>query len=80
MSKTTGIIKRYKFRKALNYLRYPFLALTIVFLLFGSMFVLNLLDPYSSFGRIFSDIIRPGVIVANNGLAAIFEKLMYFAG
>ena len=51
----------------------------MIFLLFGSLFVLNLLDPYSSFGRIFSDIIRPGIVVANNGLAAVFEKFdMYF--
>ncbi|HEX2396356.1 MAG TPA: 4Fe-4S binding protein, partial [Bacteroidales bacterium] len=28
ISKKIGLIKRYKFRKALNYLRYPFLALT----------------------------------------------------
>ena len=79
IAKNTGLIKRYKFRKALNYLRYPLLVLTVVFLLFGSMFVLNMLDPYSSFGRIFSDIIRPGIVVANNGLAALFEKFdLYF--
>ena len=79
ISKKTRLIKRYKYKKALNYLRYPLLALTVIFLLFGSMFVLNLLDPYSSFGRIFSDLVRPGVVVANNGLAALFEKFdMYF--
>jgi ferredoxin len=79
ISKNIGIIKRYKYKKALNYLRYPLLALTVVFLLSGSMFILNLLDPYSSFGRIFSDVIRPGIIVANNSLAAMLEKFdVYF--
>jgi polyferredoxin len=79
LSKKTGLIKRYKFKKALNYLRYPILGLTIVFLLFGSLFVLNLLDPYSSFGRIFSDVIRPGLIAANNGLAGLLERFdVYF--
>lgn len=79
ISKRIGLIKRYKFRKALNYLRYPFLVLTVVFLLSGSLFVLNLLDPYSSFGRIFSDIVRPGIIVLNNGLASILERFdVYF--
>lgn len=79
IAKNMGLIKRYKFKKALNYLRYPLLALTLVFLLFGSIYVLNLLDPYSSFGRIFSDIIRPGIVVANNGLAGLLEKFnMYF--
>ena len=79
ISKKTGLIKRYKFKKALDYLRYPLLALTVVFLLAGSLFLLNLLDPYSGFGRIFSDIIRPGIIVANNGLAGLLEKMnVYF--
>jgi len=79
IAKNTRLIKRYKFRKALNYLRYPLLALTVIFLLAGSIFALNLLDPYSIFGRIFSGIIRPGIIVANNGLAGLFEKFdIYF--
>jgi ferredoxin-type protein NapF len=79
IAKKTGFIKRYKFKKALNYLRYPLLALVVIFLLFGSMLLLNLLDPYSSFGRIFSDIIRPALITINNGLAALFEKAnLYF--
>jgi ferredoxin-type protein NapF len=79
ISKKVGLVKRYKFKKALNYLRYPILGLVIVVLLTGSLFLLNLLDPYSSFGRIFSDVIRPGLIVANNGLAAVFEKFdLYF--
>lgn len=78
ISKKAGLIKRYKFRKALNYLRYPFLVLTVISLLAGSMFVLNLLDPYSSFGRIFSDLVRPGIIAVNNGLAALFEKFDWY--
>ncbi|MBN1158462.1 MAG: 4Fe-4S binding protein [Bacteroidales bacterium] len=79
LSKKFRIIKRYKFKKALDYLRYPFLGLTVVFLLFGSMLVLNLLDPYSSFGRIFSDLARPGVVTVNNLLAAQLEKMeVYF--
>jgi ferredoxin len=79
ISKKTGLIKRYKFRKALNYLRYPLLALAIIMLLFGSMWILNLLDPYSSFGRIFSDLIRPGLIVINNGLAGVLERFNVYS-
>jgi len=74
ISKKTKFTKRYKFKKAMNYLRYPFLIVTILFLLFGSVFVLNLLDPYSSFGRIFSDIFRPVVVLINNALAGVLEK------
>ncbi len=74
ISKKTGLIKRFSFKKALNYLRYPLLALAILFLLFGSLFIVNLLDPYSSFGRIFSDIIRPGVVLLNNSMAGLLER------
>jgi len=79
ISKKLHLIKRYKYKKAMDYLRYPLLALTIIFILSGSLFVLNLLDPYSSFGRIFSDIVRPGLIVLNNWIAALFGKFnLYF--
>jgi ferredoxin-type protein NapF len=78
ISRKVHLIKRYKYKKALDYLRYPFLALVLIFLFSGSLYVLNLLDPYSSFGRIFSDVIRPGVIVVNNGLAGLLEKIEVF--
>jgi len=77
-AKKIKLIKRYKYKKPLNYLRYPFLALTVLFILSGSIYVLNLLDPYSIFGRIFSDIIRPGIMVVNNGLSGLFEKMEWY--
>ena len=74
ISGKSRLIKRYRYRKALNYLRYPLLAMAVIFLLFGSIYALNLLDPYSIFGRIFSDLVRPGVIALNNGIAGLLEK------
>ena len=58
-----------------NLLRYTLLALTVLILLAGSGFLLNLLDPFSSFGRIFSDLLRPLVIIANNLAAMVLEPL-----
>lgn len=79
LSKKVRIIKRYKFKRPMNYLRYPFLILSAFSLLFGSMLVLNLLDPYSSFGRIFSGMGRPLVVSFNNLLAKQLEKFdIYF--
>ncbi|MGW8195775.1 MAG: 4Fe-4S binding protein [Desulforhopalus sp.] len=57
-----------------NGLRYSLLAVTVFIFLAGSNFVLNLLDPFSSFGRIITNIVRPVGIVVNNGGAAILEK------
>ena len=73
-SRKSGLVKRFKFKKALNYLRYPLLALALIFILSGTLYVLNLIEPYSSFGRIFSDLVRPGIIVVNNGLAGLLER------
>jgi ferredoxin len=39
----------------------------------GSMFALNLLDPFSNFGRLCGSLGRPLVIAANNALAALLE-------
>ena len=79
ISKKLHLIKRYKYKKAMDYLRYPLLGLTILFILFGSLFVLNLLDPYSSYGRIFSDMVRPGLIVGNNWVAGLFERFNLYS-
>jgi ferredoxin len=40
----------------------------------GGGFALALLDPYSNFGRIASDLFRPPAIAANNQLAGLAEK------
>ncbi len=79
ISKRLHLIKRYKYKKPMDYLRYPLLGLAVVFVLFGSLFVLNLLDPYSSFGRIFSDMVRPGLIVVNNWIAGLLEKFNIYS-
>jgi len=60
---------RFKFSKSHNILRYSLLAATILLFVFGSSFFVILLDPYSTFGRIFSQLFRPLFILANNGLA-----------
>ncbi|MDD2604042.1 MAG: 4Fe-4S dicluster domain-containing protein [Desulfobacteraceae bacterium] len=56
-------------------LRLAVLGLTILGLLAGSGLLLNLLDPFSGFGRIFSDLLRPLVIMANNLAAMVLEPL-----
>lgn len=67
--------KRYRFSKPHNWLRYSILIITILFYLIGSGFLINLLDPYSTFGKIFSNLFRPILIGVNNSLSTIFEKL-----
>jgi ferredoxin len=66
--------KIYKFSKPINWLRYSFLSLAIIFLIAGSMIFVNLLDPYSTFGRIASDLFRPVYYGINNLIVFVFEK------
>lgn len=76
-SLTGGRRRRRRFRPTPphNRLRHAVLALTVLALLAGSGLPLNLLDPFSSFGRIFSDLLRPLVIAANNLAAIVLEPM-----
>ena len=62
-----------RFSRPRNYLRYSILTLTVLLLIAGSGFLLNLLDPFSTFGRIFSNLMRPLVLAANNTAAIALE-------
>ena len=55
-------------------LKYSILAVTILSLFSGSLILLNLLDPFSLSGKIFSNIFRLGVIPLNNLAALTLEQ------
>lgn len=58
--------------------RYAILAATALLLLSGSGLLLNLLDPFSAFGRILADLVRPAVVVGNNLAAAALEQFGHY--
>lgn len=74
LRKRFGKKKRMKFMRPMNWLRYGVLAVTAVLLLAGSAFMLNLLDPYSLFGKISSNLARPVYYSANNLAAKTLEQ------
>ncbi|QGY41512.1 4Fe-4S dicluster domain-containing protein [Pseudodesulfovibrio cashew] len=69
--------KRHKYAntKPHNKLRYAILGLTILLFLTGSGLMLNMLDPFSSFGRVLSNLVRPLLLAANNMAVPIFEQM-----
>jgi len=67
-------IKIFRYSKAYNYLRYGILILVILSLFAGTTFLLNLLDPYSNFGKIWSGLFRPLVVTINDLLSGLLEK------
>jgi ferredoxin len=66
--------KKFTFTKEYFWLRYSTLALTIVSILFGTLIIVNLLDPYSNTGRILSQLFNPIITIVNNIVAFTLEK------
>ncbi len=64
---------RFRFTKPKKVIRYSILILTVLLLLTGSGLLLNFLDPFSVFGRIVSNLVRPVVLVVNNIAASTLE-------
>ncbi len=71
--------KYFKHRKASSRIHYAFLILAVIFLLSGSLFAVNLLDPYSNFGRITVQLFKPLLLVLNNLLAFTLDKLNIYS-
>lgn len=53
--------------------KYLILALALLFFLSGLITGVLLLDPYSNFGRISAHLVKPILILSNNGLSSLFE-------
>lgn len=68
----------FKFSEPHNKLRYGLLILSVLAFIFGIITFINLLDPYSNFGRIFTFFVKPVVILVNNLLAAILGKVKIY--
>lgn len=66
-----GKVKKRKYRKALNYIRYPVLGISVLSLFFTGILAINWLDPYANFGRIASQLYQPVYIAVRNLLARL---------
>ncbi len=66
---------KYHYSDERKYLRYGFLLIAILLFIFGNIFGLLLLDPYSNFGRIITSFINPLLIGLNNAASFTLENL-----
>lgn len=66
---------KFRYQKPHEALRYGILALAIGLFLSGSTLALSLLDPFSNFGRIAGDLLRPLYVAAYNGFGQFLEAL-----
>lgn len=70
---------RYTYSKEKKWLRYPVLVVFIVALLAGAGSLVQLLAPYSAFGRIMTMVFQPLYKLGNNVLATIAESIDSYA-
>ena len=70
---------RYTYSKAISWLRYGVLAIFIVALVAGVGTIVQLLVPYSAFGRIATNLLQPVYQAVNNVLASIAEHYDSYA-
>ncbi len=67
--------KRYKFKKALNVLRYSIFGIGGASIFFSGILFLNWLDPYSNFGRFGAHLYQPLLLKFNNLVAGTIPGL-----
>jgi len=63
-----------KYQKSLNILKYSILTISGLVAIFGSLSLLNLIAPYSIFGRIIANIFKPGIVFVNNTVVNILTN------
>jgi ferredoxin len=68
------IRRRFRYTRPLEWARYAILGLLVIVFLFQSIFLVNLLDPYSLAGKIFSGLFRPAFYLGNNLLVRILQQ------
>lgn len=70
---------KFSYQRPSSLLRHGILCATIIAALLGSLTALNLLDPYSFFGRIAQHIVKPGVVAVNNAVVDVLEKFRIYS-
>ena len=78
-SKKTKKKFRFRFAPPKTWLRYSIFVISCVSLLVSGIFLINLLDPYSNFGRFVSDLFRPLYMLGNNLLVKICQSMGSYA-
>ncbi len=66
-----GAKQRLRFKKAMNFLRYSILGVSLLSVALGTILLLNLLDPYAVFGRIGTHLYQPSILFIHNLLSNI---------
>ncbi len=74
LSKKSDKKKKYGYKEENRWLRYGVLAALIIAWLLGFTFLVGLVEPYSAYGRMADELLKPLYILGNNLFAWISEK------
>ncbi len=66
--------KKYSYSPAKNILRWVVLGITLIAFFCGGTIIVGLLDPYSAFGRMVTNVLKPLYMMGNNVLESIFAR------
>ncbi len=67
-------ITKFNYHKPLISLKLTILILAIISLISGSLYLIGYLDPYSFFGKIVNYLLKPAIVIVNNGGELILRK------
>jgi len=73
LNRTRNSRRRFQFRRPNYALHYGLMVLAVSLGLGGSIFLLNVVEPFSNFGRMCVTILRPLAILMNNGIASLLN-------
>lgn len=66
--------KRYRYSPARHVLRWSVFGITVLSFLAGFTVILGLLEPYSAFGRMVTNVFKPVYMLGNNLLESVFTR------
>lgn len=72
--KMPGKKKRFRYTPAKNILRWSVVAVVVIAFFCGFTMLLGLIEPYSAFGRMVTNVFRPLYMVGNNLLESVMSK------
>lgn len=73
-----GFVRRERYKKPLNYIRYSILTIVVLSFLFSGIWLLNILDPYAGFGRIVNNLVYPLLTWGQNHLSKFLMEYHIF--
>lgn len=71
--------KKLRYKKPLTILRYSVFGIVVLFFLSGFILLVNLLDPYSLYGKIVVHVFKPVLVFLNNFISSLLQSVNIYS-